>query len=112
MPMRGACGRTHRSAVSPPLANPSPARAEGLKDAAAIASDMAAEIYGARILKRSIEDDRQNFVENAYKVNEALTCEHVMEIVPKEESGSAHCSVDDFTKSFNMYDWIASKLVD
>jgi prephenate dehydratase len=35
--------------------------AEGLKDAAAIASDMAAEIYGARILKRSIEDDRQNF---------------------------------------------------
>jgi prephenate dehydratase len=35
--------------------------AEGLKDAAAIASSMAAEIYGARILKRSIEDDRQNF---------------------------------------------------
>lgn len=34
---------------------------EGLKDAAAIASSMAAEIYGARILKRSIEDDRQNF---------------------------------------------------
>lgn len=30
-------------------------------DAAAIASSMAAEIYGARILKRSIEDDRQNF---------------------------------------------------
>ncbi|MBL8229187.1 MAG: prephenate dehydratase [Bryobacterales bacterium] len=35
--------------------------AEGLKDAGAIASAMAAEIYGARILKRSIEDDRQNF---------------------------------------------------
>jgi prephenate dehydratase len=30
-------------------------------DAAAIASSVAAEIYGARILKRSIEDDRQNF---------------------------------------------------
>lgn len=55
------------------------------------------------------EDDRQNFVENAYKVNDALTCEHVMEIVPKDESGSAHCSVDDFTKTFNMYDWIEKK---
>jgi len=30
-------------------------------DAAAIASSVAAEIYGARILRRSIEDDRQNF---------------------------------------------------
>jgi prephenate dehydratase len=30
-------------------------------DAAAIASSVAAEIYGARILKRSIEDDRENF---------------------------------------------------
>ena len=35
--------------------------AEGLKDAASIASAVAAEIYGARILRRSIEDDRQNF---------------------------------------------------
>ena len=34
---------------------------EGLKDAAAIASSVAAEIYGGRILRRSIEDDRQNF---------------------------------------------------
>jgi prephenate dehydratase len=34
---------------------------EGLKDAAAIASAVSAEIYGARILRRSIEDDRQNF---------------------------------------------------
>ena len=34
---------------------------EGLQDAAAIASAVAAEIYGARILRRSIEDDRQNF---------------------------------------------------
>lgn len=35
--------------------------AEGLRDAAAIASAVSAEIYGARILRRSIEDDRQNF---------------------------------------------------
>lgn len=34
---------------------------QGLRDAAAIASQTAAEIYGACILKRSIEDDRQNF---------------------------------------------------
>lgn len=35
--------------------------AEGLTDAAAIASAVSAGIYGARILRRSIEDDRQNF---------------------------------------------------
>jgi prephenate dehydratase len=34
---------------------------EELKDAAAIASKVAAELYGGRILCRSIEDDRQNF---------------------------------------------------
>jgi prephenate dehydratase len=34
---------------------------EGLTDAAAIASAVAAEIYGGRILRRSIESDRQNF---------------------------------------------------
>jgi prephenate dehydratase len=34
---------------------------EGLTDAAAIASSVASEIYGARILRRSIESDRQNF---------------------------------------------------
>jgi prephenate dehydratase len=34
---------------------------EGRTDAAAIASAVAAEIYGARILRRSIESDRQNF---------------------------------------------------
>jgi prephenate dehydratase len=32
-----------------------------LKDAAAVASAVAAEIYGARILRKSIEDDRQNY---------------------------------------------------
>jgi prephenate dehydratase len=35
--------------------------AEGLKDAAGIASAVAADVYGARILRKSIEDDRQNF---------------------------------------------------
>jgi len=34
---------------------------EGMNDAGAIASQVAAEIYRARILKKSIEDDRQNF---------------------------------------------------
>src|SRR5688572_8480707 len=34
---------------------------QGLTDAGAIASQVAAALYGARILKRSIEDDRQNF---------------------------------------------------
>jgi prephenate dehydratase len=34
---------------------------EGLKDAGAIASANAAAIYGAKILKKSIEDDRENF---------------------------------------------------
>jgi prephenate dehydratase len=34
---------------------------EGLSDAGAIASAVAAGIYGARILRRSIESDRQNF---------------------------------------------------
>jgi prephenate dehydratase len=34
---------------------------EHLHDAAAIASSVAADIYGARILRRSLEDDRRNF---------------------------------------------------
>ncbi len=34
---------------------------EGLADAGAIASSVAAEIYGGRILRKSIESDRQNF---------------------------------------------------
>jgi prephenate dehydratase len=35
--------------------------AEGLRDAGAIASSVAAVTYGGTILRRSIEDDRQNF---------------------------------------------------
>ena len=58
------------------------------------------------------EDDRQNFVENAYKLRDSLTCEKIVEIIPKESSGSAHCQIDDFTKTFNMYDWIAKKMRD
>jgi len=34
---------------------------EGMKDAGAIASAEAAHIYGGRILKKSIEDDRENY---------------------------------------------------
>ena len=34
---------------------------QNLPDAAAIASSVAAEIYGAKVLKRGIEDDRENF---------------------------------------------------
>ncbi len=34
---------------------------ERLTDAGAIASSVAADVYGARILRKSIEDDRQNF---------------------------------------------------
>lgn len=34
---------------------------EKLSDAGALASAVAAEIYGGRILRRSVEDDRQNF---------------------------------------------------
>lgn len=56
------------------------------------------------------EDDRQNTVDNAYKMRDALMCKNVVEIVPIGESGSAHCCIDDFTKSFNMYDWIAKEL--
>jgi prephenate dehydratase len=35
--------------------------AEGLRDAAAIASRRAAEVYGGKILKAGIEDDKKNF---------------------------------------------------
>lgn len=34
---------------------------QNLRDAAAIASDIAARFYGAAVLRRSIEDDRQNY---------------------------------------------------
>ena len=56
------------------------------------------------------EDDKQNFVSHAIRVNEHLRCEHVLEIIPKEESGSQHCQIDDFTRTFNMYDWVANKI--
>jgi dienelactone hydrolase len=55
-------------------------------------------------------DDKQNFVENAYQLDKALTVEHVLEVIPKESSGSSHCQVDDFTKTFRMFDWIAKNI--
>ncbi|MEN9908644.1 MAG: hypothetical protein RLZZ540_1793 [Bacteroidota bacterium] len=56
------------------------------------------------------EDDKQNFVEHAYNLEKHLTCEHHLEVIPVGESGSQHCQIDDFTKTFNMYDWIAKRL--
>lgn len=56
------------------------------------------------------EDDRQNFVSHAIRVAEHLTCEYVLHIIPKDERGAQHCQIDDFTKTFDMYDWIAEKI--
>lgn len=56
------------------------------------------------------EDDRQNTVENAYKLYEALTCEKEMNIVPKGRTGSAHCHIDNFTKADPMFDWLERKM--
>ncbi|QXD15393.1 prolyl oligopeptidase family serine peptidase [Rhodocaloribacter litoris] len=56
------------------------------------------------------EDDRQNVVAHAYRLYEALTCEKHLHIVPKEETGSAHCHVDNFTKAYPMLDWLAREL--
>ena len=56
------------------------------------------------------EDDRQNFVSHATRVAERLTCEHVLQIIPKNERGAQHCQIDDFTRTFDMYDWIAQKI--
>lgn len=56
------------------------------------------------------EDDRQNTVENAYKLYEALTCEKAMNIVSKEGTGSAHCHIDNFTKADPMFDWLEEKM--
>lgn len=54
--------------------------------------------------------DKQNFVSHAHRVAEHLTCEHVLEIIPEGESGAQHCQIDDFTRTFNMYDWINKKI--
>lgn len=56
------------------------------------------------------EDDKQNFVSHAYELEKHLLCEHAMKIVPSGQSGSQHCQVDDFTPTFDMYDWIAERL--
>jgi dipeptidyl aminopeptidase/acylaminoacyl peptidase len=56
------------------------------------------------------EDDKQNFVENAYKLFDALSCEKELNIAPKERTGSSHCHVDNFTKVNPMFDWLQTKL--
>lgn len=52
------------------------------------------------------EDDRQNIVENAYRVYNDLNCPRWLKIIPTSDTGSAHCQVDNITETFEMYDWI------
>ena len=52
------------------------------------------------------EDDKQNFVENAYKLYDALKCEKHLNIVSKLRTGSSHCHVDNFNKVNPMFDWL------
>jgi prephenate dehydratase len=56
---------------------------EKLTDAGAIASSVAAEIYGARILRRSIEDDRQNFTRFFLLRTKEYAQAHPVEAPPK-----------------------------
>jgi prephenate dehydratase len=58
---------------------------EELSDAAGIASSVAAEIYGARILRRSIESDRQNFTRFFLLRTEQYARRHII-------SAAAHTS--------------------
>lgn len=53
-----------------------------LTDAGAIASAVAAEIYGARILRRSIEDDRRNFTRFFLLRTRAYARKHSVRIPP------------------------------
>ena len=55
---------------------------EGLTDAGAIASSVAAEIYGAHILRRSIESDRQNFTRFFLLRNRAYARRHAVPAKP------------------------------
>jgi fermentation-respiration switch protein FrsA (DUF1100 family) len=56
------------------------------------------------------EDDRQVPVENAYRLYNDLTCPRWLTIVPMGSTGSAHCQVDNVTKTFPMYDWLQEQL--
>lgn len=56
------------------------------------------------------EDDRQNFVEHAYRVYNDLTCPRWLKIVPTSSPGSAHCQVDNVTETYEMYDWLTEQL--
>ena len=55
---------------------------QGLQDAGAIASAVAAEIYQARILRRSIEDDRRNFTRFFLLRTDKFTSDFPLEIPP------------------------------
>ena len=55
---------------------------QGLKDAGAIASAVAAEIYGAHILRRSIEDDRRNFTRFFLLRTPEYTRKHIQQYPP------------------------------
>jgi prephenate dehydratase len=56
---------------------------QGLRDAGAIASAVAAQIYGARILRRSIEDDRRNFTRFFLLRTPAYTRKFLVPLPPK-----------------------------
>ncbi len=62
-------------------------------DAGAIASELAAEIYGAHILKRGIEDDRQNFTR--FFLLEPAGAQ------PRAVRGAAEASLEDFAGIFH-----------
>lgn len=58
---------------------------EKLSDAGAIASAVAADIYGARILRRSIEDDRRNFTRFFLLRTPAFARRHRIQAGPKTQ---------------------------
>jgi len=55
---------------------------EGLRDAGAIASVVAAQTYGVRILRRSIEDDRRNFTRFFLLRTAIYTRRHALHLPP------------------------------
>lgn len=55
-------------------------------------------------------DDRQVPVAQAQAMFDELTCEKYLHIVPKDETGSAHCHVDNMTKVYPLFDWMRDQL--
>ena len=70
--------------------------AEGLRDAAAIASRRAADVYGGRILKAGIEDDKKNFTRffliQAWKAACGAECQQDFAGLQREETFPERCS--------------------